>query len=224
MKKVTFEQLEGMKKIATITDFEQARRLFVLLGVEADTSFYTLEEKQIALACRAALYNPAGLGMYGCINEAERRIDRSEVTCKPMLWEDFSIRRLTKDDQKIKKNNDRRYYHVEHKSGAGDWYTTKASTFEKAIEAYRKENKILVWTTEDFQLVMPFADFLKGLESYKKGYETFFKKKLVHRPAIGKYTLQMQTYTNSKTKVRFLQALAEQGSSWKMLYILGELD
>lgn len=223
MKKVTMEQLKAMKEISTLTDFEQARRLFVLLGVEADTAFYTLEEKTIALACRAALYNPAGLGMYGCINEAQRRLDRSEVTCKPMLWEDFSIRRYTADDQRIRNANGG-YYRLEHKNGAGDWYTCKASTVEKALEAYSKENKILVWYTEDFQLVMPFADFIKGLEGYKNGAETFFKKKLVHRPTIGKYTLQMQTYTTSKAKTRFLQALAEQGSSWKALYIMGELD
>lgn len=223
MKKVTMEQLKAMQEIATLTDFEQARRLFILLGVEADTAFYTTEEKNIALACRAALYDPDGLGMYGCINEAQRRLDRSEVTCKPMLWEDFSIRRYTADDQRIRSAGGG-YYRLEHKSGAGDWYTCKANTVEKAIEAYRKENKILVWYTEDFQLVMPFADFIKGLEGYKNGAETFFKKKLVHRPAIGKYTLQMQTYTTSKTKVRFLQALAEQGSSWKALYIMGELD
>ena len=223
MKKVTKGQLEAMKEIGTLTDFEQARRLFVLLGVDADTAFYTLEEKQVALACRAALYNPAGLGMYGCLNEAERRIDRSEVTCKPMMWEDFSVRRYTADDQRIRNANGG-YYRLEHKNGAGDWYTTKANTVEKALEAYRKENKILVWYTEDFQLVMPFADFIKGLEGYKGGVETFFKKKLVHRPAIGKYTLQMQTYTTSKKKIQFLQALAEQGSSWKALYIMGELD
>ena len=223
MKKVTKEQLKAMKEIATITDFEQARRLFSLLGVEADTSFYTYEEKKIALACRAAMYNPAGTGWGGCINEANKRIDRSEVTCKPMLWADFSIRRLTSDDQKIRMK-DGRFFHIEHKSGAGDWYLTKADTLKAALQAYRQERKILVWDTDDFQLVMPVADFLDGLATYGKGAETFFKSKLVYKPGIGKYLLQMQTYTTSKKKIKFLQELAEQGSSWKTLYIMGELD
>lgn len=223
MKKVTFEQLEGMKKIAAITDFEQARRAFACLGVEANTAFYTYEEKKIALACRAALYNPAGYGWGGCINEANKRIDRTEVTCTPMLWIDFSVRRLTSDDQKIRMK-DGRFFHIEHKSGAGDWYLTKADNLEAALQAYRQERKILVWDTDDFQLVMPVADFLDGLATYGKGAATFFKSKLVYKPGVGKYLLQMQTYTTSKKKIKFLQELAQQGSSWKTLYIMGELD
>lgn len=223
MKKVTNEQLAIMEVVGTMVDFEEARALFACAGVEADTAFYTEAEKKIALRARAAMYDPNGLGMYGCINEAQRRVDRSEVTCKPMLWEDFSVRRMNTDDQRIRNANGG-YYRLEHKNGAGDWYTTKANTLEKALEAYKKENKVLVWYTEDFQLVMPFADFIKGLESYKGGVETFFKKKLAYRPTIGKYTLQMQTYTTSKKKIRFLQELATQGSSWKALYIMGELD
>lgn len=223
MKKVTSEQLAIMEVVGTLVDFEEARALFACAGVEADTAFYTEAEKKIALRARAAMYDPNGLGMYGCINEAQRRVDRSEVTCKPMLWEDFSVRRMNTDDQRIRNANGG-YYRLEHKNGAGDWYTTKANTLEKALEAYKKENKVLVWYTEDFQLVMPFADFIKGLESYKGGVETFFKKKLAYRPTIGKYTLQMQTYTTSKKKIRFLQELATQGSSWKALYIMGELD
>ena len=72
--------------------------------------------------------------------------------------------------------------------------------------------------------MMPFADFIEGLEGYGKGAETFFKKTLVYRASTGKYVLQMQTYTSSTKKVKFLQELAEQGSSWKGLYIRGELD
>lgn len=223
MKKVTNEQLAIMEVVGTMVDFEEARALFACAGVEADTAFYTEAEKNIALRARAAMYDPNGYGMYGCINEAQRRLDRSEVTCRPMLWEDFSVRRMHTDDQRIRNVNGG-YYRLEHKNGAGDWYTTKANTLEKALEAYKKENKVLVWYTEDFQLVMPFADFIKGLESYKGGVETFFKKKLAYRPTIGKYTLQMQTYTTSKKKIQFLQALAQQGSSWKALYIMGELD
>ena len=223
MKKVTFEQLEAMQAIARMIDFKEAREAFAKIGVSADTSFYTMKEKQLALACRAAMYDPAGFGWNGCLNEAERRIDRSEVTCAPMLWEDFSVRRMDKDDQRIK-NAEGGFYRLEHKNGAGDWYTTRAKTLEKALEAYSKENKILVWYTDDFQLVMPFGQFVEGLKGYNGSVETFFKKSLVYRPTIGKYTLQMQTYTTSKKKIRFLQELAEQGSTWRSLYIMGELD
>lgn len=221
--KVTNIQLEKMQGIAAMHNHEAARDAAAEIGLRADTTFSTYAEKLIALECRKAMYDKNGHGWRGCINEIRSRIDRTEVTCQPMRWADFNCRKLMQDDQRIRRD-DGRYYRIEHKSGAGDWYTTDAETLAEALEAYRHENKVLVWTTADFQLVMPFADFIEGLEGYGKGAETFFKKTLVYRASTGKFVLQMQTYTSSEKKKKFLRELAAQGSTWKGLYIRGELD
>jgi hypothetical protein len=212
--KVTIEQLQAMREIAKLADFEEARHLFALLGVTPRTTFNTEEEKRIALKCRAAMYNTRDKGMYGKLNEIEKRVNASKA---PMPWHSFAARTPNLADQTIKV--DGVTYALEHKSGAGDWYKTHCETLEKAMSEYTKRNKILVWDTDEFTLVIPFNKLIEGLDSYNgrgkaKGWKTFFKTTLSMASDGTAYVVGMQEWKTSKPKIKYLQDLADENAEW----------
>lgn len=212
--KVNKEQLEAMKKISTITDYEQARAMLAETGVTPRTTFNTEEEKRIALRCRAALYNPYDKGMYGKLNEIEKRVNASKA---PMPWASFKARTPNLADQTIKV--DGVTYALEHKTGAGDWYKTRCETLEQAMNEYTKRRKILIWDTDEFTLVIPFSKLLEGLDNYNgrgkaKGWKTFFKATLAMTTDGTGYVVGMQEWKTSKPKIQYLQALAEENADW----------
>lgn len=207
MKKVTIEQLEMLKAIAKETDFEQARKLFKESGIKPDTMFYTDAEKRIALKARAAMYNPADYGMYGKLNEIECRVNASK---SPMPWASFKARTPNLADQTVK--IDGVTYSLEHKSGAGDWYKTSCTTLESAMEEYSKRNKLLVWNTDEFTLVIPFNALQDALDGYVgrgvKGWQTFFKAELAMHTDGTAYVVQMQEWKTSTPKKAYLEKLS----------------
>lgn len=213
--KVTQAQLDMMVKIyKTAKDHEEARALFALTGVTPKTTFHTEEEKRIALMCRGAMYNPKDKGMYGKLNEIEKRVNASKA---PMPWSSFSARTPNLADQTIKV--DGVTYALEHKSGAGDWYKTRCTTLDTAMEEYSKRNKLLVWDTDEFTLVIPFSKLMAGLDSYSgrgnaKGWRTFFKKTLTMTTDGCHYVVGMQEWKTSKPKIQYLQDLAEENADW----------
>lgn len=207
MKKVTAEQLEMLKAIAKETDYKKARTMCKLAGIKPDTTFHTLEEKRIALKARAAMYNPDDLGKFGKLNEQEKRVNASN---SPMPWSSFNARIATLADQTVK--IDGVTYALEHKSGAGDWYTTKCDTLEKAMKEYSKRKKLLVWDTDEFTLVIPFSALQNALDGYVgrgvKGWQTFFKADLAQHSDGLKYIVQVQTWSTSAPKKEYLGKLA----------------
>lgn len=221
--RVTAEQLAILKTCQSIFDYEKARQMVIVSGVCPSTTFHTEEEKQVALFARYACYNPKDKGKDGKLNEIQKRVDRTNVTGEPMRWVDFNARSAFSPDQKIRKP-DGGYWILEHKHGAGDWYRTMADNREEAIKAYKLENKMLVWDTDDFTIIMPFADFIEALESYKGGAETFFKKSMGYNVATGKNVLQLQTYTNSVKKLTFLMELEKTCTKWETLCQTGMID
>ncbi len=213
MKKVTLEQLEAMKAIAKMRDFEQARAAIVAAGVLPTTTFHTAEEKRIALNARAAMYNPADWGMFGKLNEIEKRVNASQ---SPMPWASFKARTPNLADQTIKV--DGVTYALEHKSGAGDWYKTHCETLDKAMAEYTKREKLLVWDTEEFTLVIPFSKLTEALDSYKgrgtQGWRSFFKASLKMTTDGCAYVVGLQEWKTSKPKIQYLQGLAEDYKEW----------
>lgn len=207
MKKVTAEQLEMLKAIAKETDYKKARTMCKLAGIKPDTTFHTLEEKRIALKARAAMYNPDDLGKYGKLNEIEKRVNASK---SPMQWSSYKARTPNLADQTVK--IDGVTYALEHKSGAGDWYSTNCETLDKAMAEYSKRNKLLVWDTEEFTLVIPFSAFQNALDGYVgrgvKGWRTFFKSDLALNADGTKYLVQVQEWNTSTPKKAYLGKLA----------------
>lgn len=208
MKKVTAEQLHALEVIANTRNFKTARELFKQSEIKPDTMFYTDAEKRLALKARAAMYNPADLGMYGKLNEIEKRVNASKSA---MPWASFKARTPNLADQIVK--IDGVSYGLEHKSGAGDWYRTDAETLKKAMEEYSKRKTLLVWDTEEFTLVIPFSQLTKQLDGYKgrgvSGWQTFFKSELAVSSDGTKHLVQLQTWTSSTPKINYLQMLAE---------------
>lgn len=208
MKKVTAEQLHMLETIANTRNFETARKLFKESGIKPDTMFYTDAEKRLALKARAAMYNPADLGMYGKLNEIEKRVNASKSA---MPWAAFKARTPNLSDQIVK--IDGVSYGLEHKSGAGDWYRTNAETLDEAMKEYSKRKTLLVWDTEEFTLVIPFSQLVEQLDGYKgrgvSGWQTFFKAELAISSDGTKNLVQLQTWTTSKPKISYLQMLAD---------------
>lgn len=214
MKKVTSEQLEILRKVANVRDFEKARAIVKAAGIKPDTMFYTDEEKRIALRARAALFNPADWGMDGKLNEIEKRVNASHSA---MPWASFKARTPNLADQTVK--IDGVTYALEHKTGAGDWYRTNADTLDNAMKEYAKRKNLLVWDTEEFTLVIPFSKLQEQLDGYKHGrptggWRTFFKATLAVSSDGTKNLVQMQTWSTSKPKIKYLQGLAAQNSEY----------
>lgn len=216
MKKVTAEQLNALRACAACWDFEEARAIAKKAGIKPDTTFHSDEEKRIALNARAAMYNPADLGKFGKLNEIEKRVNAS---LSPMPWASFKARTPNLADQTIKVNG--ATYALEHKSGAGDWYKTHCDTLDAAMVEYSKRNKLLVWDTDEFTLVIPFAELVKALDGYSgrgvSGWRTFFKATLAVASDGTSNLVQLQTWTNSKPKKEYLQGLAKE---YKEYYLL----
>lgn len=205
MKKVTEMQIHALIAAGRCADFEQARAIVKAADIKPDTMFYSDDEKQIALRARAAMYNPADKGRFGKLNEIEKRVNAS---LSAMPWASFKARTPNLSDQVVR--IDGVTYSLEHKSGAGDWYRTHCDTLEKAMQEYSKRKTLLVWDTEEFTLVIPFAKLVEALNGYSKGWETFFKTKLAVSSDGTMNLVQMQTWTNSKKKKAFLAELSEE--------------
>lgn len=209
MKKVTESQLLALAAAANCSDYEQAREIVKAAKITPDTVFTTPEEKKIALYARAAMYNPADKGKDGKLNEIGKRVKASK---SPMPWASFKARTPNLSDQVVK--IDGVTYSLEHKSGAGDWYRTHCDTLESAMREYAKRKTLLVWDTEEFTLVIPFAKLVEALSGYSKGWETFFKSKLAVSSDGTMNLVQMQTWTNSQKKKDFLIGLGEEYKSY----------
>ena len=211
--KVTNEQMEVLRKVAKELNYLKAREMVKACGIKPTTTFHTKEEKRLALKARAAMYNPDDLGKFGKLNEIEKRVNASN---SPMPWSSFNARMANLADQTVK--IDGVTYALEHKSGAGDWYTTKCDTLEKAMKEYSKRKKLLVWDTDEFTLVIPFSALQGALDSYVgrgvSGWQTFFKAELAQHSDGLKYIMQMQTWSTSTPKKEHLKKLAAEYSDF----------
>lgn len=170
----------------------------------------------LMIACR----NPADFGKDGKIAEVGLRLIRSLATNRPLNNRAFYAHAPNADDTRI--FIDGKQIRIEIKTGAGDWYKTDCRTVEDALQAYTAENKLLIWKTFAFTIVLPFAEFIAALEQYnEKGAAQFFKSSLKVNE-LGR-VLQLQEWRTSKKKIRFLQQVARHSYGLKPLIYEGKL-
>ena len=190
-------------------------------ALELETYIYASDEAKKAryslmIACR----NPADFGKDGKIAEAGLRLIRSLVTNRPLNNNAFYAHAPNVDDTRI--YIDGKPVRLEIKTGAGDWYRTECRDVESALQAYAQENKLLIWKTFAFTIVLPFGEFLDALEDYnEKGAAQFFKSTL-KATELGR-VLQLQEWKTSKKKIRFLQQVARHSYNLKALFYEGKL-
>ena len=147
-------------------------------ALELETYLYASDEAKKAryslmIACR----NPADFGKDGKIAEAGLRLIRSLATNRPLNNNAFYAHAPNVDDTRIYING--KPVRLEIKTGAGDWYRTECRDVESALQAYAQENKLLIWKTFAFTIVLPFGEFLDALDNYnEKGAAQFFKSSL----------------------------------------------
>ena len=170
----------------------------------------------LMVACR----NPADFGKDGKITESGLRLIRSLATNRPLNNNAFYAHAPNADDTRIYVNG--KPVRLEIKTGAGDWYRTECRDVESALQAYAQENKLLIWKTFAFTIVLPFGEFLDALDNYnEKGAAQFFKSSL-KVSELGR-VLQLQEWKTSKKKIRFLQQVARHSYNLKALFYEGKL-
>ena len=190
-------------------------------ALELETYLYVSDAaKKARYALMIACRNPADFGKDGKIAEAGLRLIRSLVTNRPLNNNAFYAHAPNVDDTRI--YVDGKPIRLEIKTGAGDWYRTECRDVESALQEYAQENKLLIWKTFAFTIVLPFSEFLDALENYnEKGAAQFFKSTLKVNE-LGR-VLQLQEWKTSKKKIRFLQQVARHSYNLKALFYEGKL-
>ena len=190
-------------------------------ALELETYLYVSDEsKKARYSLMVACRNPADFGKDGKITESGLRLIRSLATNRPLNNNAFYAHAPNVDDTRI--YIDGKPIRIEIKTGAGDWYRTECRDVESALQAYAQENKLLIWKTFAFTIVLPFGEFLDALDNYnEKGAAQFFKSSLKVNE-LGR-VLQLQEWKTSKKKIRFLQQVARHSYNLKALFYEGKL-
>lgn len=221
MEKCTQEIVNAMLAITRnkLLTWEEKRKAADALKLE--TYLYVSDEsKKARYSLMVACRNPADFGKDGKITEAGLRLIRSLATNRPLNNNAFYAHAPNVDDTRI--YVDGKPIRLEIKTGAGDWYRTECRDVESALQAYAQENKLLIWKTFAFTIVLPFSEFLDALDNYnEKGAAQFFKSTLKVNE-LGR-VLQLQEWKTSKKKIRFLQQVARHSYNLKALFYEGKL-
>ena len=190
-------------------------------ALKLETYLYVSDEsKKARYSLMVACRNPADFGKDGKITESGLRLIRSLATNRPLNNNAFYAHAPNVDDTRIYVNG--KPVRLEIKTGAGDWYRTECRDVESALQAYAQENKLLIWKTFAFTIVLPFGEFLDALENYnEKGAAQFFKSTL-KATELGR-VLQLQEWKTSKKKIRFLQQVARHSYNLKALFYESKL-
>ena len=221
MEKCTQEIVNAMLAIVRNKSLTWEEKRKAADALELETYLYASDEaKKARYSLMVACRNPADLGKDGKIAEAGLRLIRSLVTDRPLNNNAFYAHAPNVDDTRIYVNG--KPVRIEIKTGAGDWYRTECRDVESALQEYAQENKLLIWKTFAFTIVLPFGEFLDALDNYnEKGAAQFFKSSLKVNE-LGR-VLQLQEWKTSKKKIRFLQQVARHSYNLKALFYEGKL-
>lgn len=179
--------------------FEDARKVVEDEGLVPAT-IVLADAFEWALEIRRRLYNPDDFGWKGKLAEVEERVIRWEEGGRSWArWSEFHARRHGLEDIRGR---------IEMKTGAGDWlYSRRYSEWEDIVEEYRHKSGKVRWATECFIIECSWAELLEYLEQYNgKGLATWFKKDVKYNATISESVVMLQTWSNSKRKVEYLQA------------------
>lgn len=221
MEKCTQEIVNAMCAITRNKSLTWEEKRKAADALKLETYLYVSDEsKKARYSLMVACRNPADFGKDGKITESGLRLIRSLATNRPLNNNAFYAHAPNVDDTRIYVNG--KPVRIEIKTGAGDWYRTECRDVESALQAYAQENKLLIWKTFAFTIVLPFSEFLDALDNYnEKGAAQFFKSSLKVNE-LGR-VLQLQEWKTSKKKIRFLQQVARHSYNLKALFYEGKL-
>lgn len=156
-----------------------------------------------ALYIRDKLYKESDKGRKGKTEEISTRVTEWINSGRSWArWCEFNARKQGKrDTSKV----------TYHKAGAGDWLRSKTADTREAIlheymtfPAHRDQTFKFIDMERDFCIMgCTLGDFLQYLAQYKGGLYTWFKSNVTYTE--DSTVVQFQTYTNSKTKIKYLQ-------------------
>ena len=221
MKKCNQELINAMLAITRNKSLTWEEKRKAADALELETYTYVSDAaKKARYALMIACRNPSDFGKDGKIAEAGLRLIRSLATNRPLNNNAFYAHAPNVDDTRI--YIDGKPIRLEIKTGAGDWYRTECRDVESALQEYAQENKLLIWKTFAFTIVLPFSEFLDALDNYnEKGAAQFFKSTLKVNE-LGR-VLQLQEWKTSKKKIRFLQQVARHSYNLKALFYESKL-
>lgn len=152
--------------------------------------------------------NPSDKGRFGDRLEREETVMRSFSNGTMIKGYDLVPHDHNEADDVFYKG--KFIYHIEYKSGCGDWYRSNRLDKAQAIEKFAQthDNSILMFRTPYFLLCMEIGKFLELLAQYPYGNgtaETWFEN------PTAKGMLKFQHFETSKRKIKWLQYVATQG-------------
>lgn len=222
-------------EIATKTDFltikglAYEKEVFPPTTTEQRTIFKTviydvLYEKMIPVDLfsvmekfSVACYDPEGKGFTGIRKEIRTRIQFALDTGKQALpVDDFFRRPYILPDMEDEENN----IQYEIKTGCGNWLYGKISNLDGIRKQYEESGNWIKWdyvyhakNEKEFSFAIhintEWKYFFKYLDTYEKGYQSFFKYNHTKSVQCHCTVYEMQTLKTSKKKVAFLRRFTE---------------
>lgn len=184
-------------KSVSRANYLDARRILETAGVDADT-IVLREDWQTALKVRSRTYNPDDLGAEGKLSEIEYRLKLCKASA--VRWSFFRAHTPGRSDTFGDKRR------VEHKSGAGDWYTAEG-TYDRVLAVMTRSTKRLRWATDYFTIHCTYAQLCEYLAQYnEKGLATWFPESKSEQRLGGDCLIRLQEWKTSKKKIQYLQA------------------
>jgi hypothetical protein len=216
---VTKERLKKVKALAmeenAFPPYDKTSR-FALRAIMYDVIGKELIPVELfETVCKFSLscYNPEGKGYNGIKTEIIERIKFSkDVGLNSLPLSDF-FKHTAKEEDIYDFDNDKG---IEVKTGCGNWIYSNYRDLSKARKELEDTNNNLLWkyhytrkTENEFSFTIHIATdwktFFAYLDTYPKGFETFFKFNRVQSEKCGCCVFEMNTLKTSKKKVRFLR-------------------
>lgn len=176
------------------------------------------KQATILLQIIAELRAFSDLGAWGKTYEAQLRIYRVCVALGKLIKiADLWARPSSKKDLTIRHGNVT--YYIECKTCAfdSDFMTTLSPSIDQELARIENLQRILVWSTREFTIVLPYSEFIQALEKYGAPLTTF-----IHMNKDCSKT-RLQCWCTSKAKTEFLKYIAKNSYNLKILLDKGEL-
>lgn len=193
-----------------------------LIKTPEQTYLYTEEAKKEALAWYAEQMakeaEKGSTGWRGKLFEVKTRIDWSIIHGTRYLVNDVKCRPSGLNDMTVK--IDGANVAIELKTGGGNLVT--GSDFAECIRKLNekvKQNPLFVWlwdSEDDTPMAMPFRDWLKALESYNGGIDTWIVFDDGANRKDGQHAIKIQNY-GSKKKMEHLGKMAFDSYDWQTI-------
>lgn len=197
---------------------ENSRQAKIALLHTYDNMYANGKQATILLQIIAELRAFNDFGAWGKTYEAQLRIYRICVVLGKLIKiKDLWARSAEKRDLIIRHGDITYYIECKTCTFDSDFMTTLYSNIDQELTRIENLQRILIWATREFTIVLPYAEFIQALEKYGAPLTTF-----IHMNKDCTKT-RLQCWCTSKAKTDFLKYVAKNSYNLKVLLDKGEL-